>query len=156
MPCTPIRYLTTQKIPSQVLQSHNFWLVANTSENHRISVRLQKEMRLVSLEIPEPGATAYQNLMRQNPKLTRNRATKSGRRLKCGRISRKAAPPRALNGTRAQVGAGKGIHGTSLLVSGSFRLARYSGGTVMTWARPLASYVLRNALLRFVVMSQSY
>ena len=26
----------------------------------------------------------------------------------------------------------------------------------MTWARPLASYVLRNALLRFVVMFQSY
>jgi hypothetical protein len=32
-------------------------------------VRFQKEMRLVSLEIPEPNAT--------NPKLTRSRATKS-------------------------------------------------------------------------------
>ena len=34
-------------------------------------------MRLVSLEIPEPDATRYQNLMRQNTKLTRSRATKS-------------------------------------------------------------------------------
>jgi hypothetical protein len=28
-------------------------------------------LRLVYLEIPEPGATEYQNLMRQDPKLTR-------------------------------------------------------------------------------------
>jgi hypothetical protein len=54
-------------------------------------VRFQKKMRPVSLEIPEPDATAYQNLMRQNPKLTRSRATKFGRRLKSSRISRKAA-----------------------------------------------------------------
>jgi hypothetical protein len=32
-------------------------------------VRFQKEMRLVSLQIPEPDATEYQNLMRQNPKI---------------------------------------------------------------------------------------
>jgi hypothetical protein len=32
-------------------------------------VRFHKEMRLVSLEIPEPNATRYQNLMRQNPKI---------------------------------------------------------------------------------------
>ena len=31
------------------------------------SVRFQKKMRLVSLEIPEPSATKYQNLIRQNP-----------------------------------------------------------------------------------------
>jgi hypothetical protein len=33
-------------------------------------------MRPASPEIPERDATAYQNLMRQNPKLTRSRATK--------------------------------------------------------------------------------
>ena len=33
-------------------------------------VRCQKCLRLVSLETPEPDATGYQNLMRQNPKLT--------------------------------------------------------------------------------------
>ena len=33
-------------------------------------------MRLLSLEVPEAGATGYQNLMRQNPKLTRSDATK--------------------------------------------------------------------------------
>jgi hypothetical protein len=32
-----------------------------------LGVRFQKELRPVSLEIPEPDATAYQNLMRQNP-----------------------------------------------------------------------------------------
>jgi hypothetical protein len=32
-----------------------------------IAVRFQKKMQPVSLEIPEPGATAYQNLMRQSP-----------------------------------------------------------------------------------------
>jgi hypothetical protein len=40
------------------------------------TVRFQKQMRLISLEIPEPDATGYQNLMRQNTKLTRSRATK--------------------------------------------------------------------------------
>jgi len=39
-------------------------------------VRFLKEMRLVSLEIPEPDATGYQNLVRQNPKLTRSDATR--------------------------------------------------------------------------------
>jgi hypothetical protein len=47
-------------------------------------------MRLVSLEIPEPGATGYQNLVRQNPELTRSDATKFGRALKYDTISRKA------------------------------------------------------------------
>ena len=47
------------------------------------NVRFQKKMRLVSLEIPEPGATGYQNLMRQNPNLTRSRATRSALRPKC-------------------------------------------------------------------------
>jgi hypothetical protein len=50
-------------------------------------VRFQKKMRLVSLEIPEHDATAYQNLMRQNPKLTRSRATKSTPRPKCSQIT---------------------------------------------------------------------
>jgi hypothetical protein len=54
-------------------------------------VRFQKTLRLLSLEIPEPDATGYQNLMRQNSKLTRSDATKFGRRLKCSRIIRKAA-----------------------------------------------------------------
>jgi len=31
------------------------------------TVRFQKKMQLISLEIPEPGATRYQNLVRQNP-----------------------------------------------------------------------------------------
>jgi hypothetical protein len=34
-------------------------------------VRFQKKMRPGSLETPEPDATGYQNLVRQNPKLTR-------------------------------------------------------------------------------------
>jgi hypothetical protein len=46
-------------------------------------VRFQKKMRLVSLQIPEAGATRYQNLMRQNPKLTRSRAARSTLRPKC-------------------------------------------------------------------------
>jgi hypothetical protein len=57
----------------------------------KISVRFQKRMRLVSLEIPEPDATEYQNLMRQNTKLTRSRATKSTLRTKCRTIGWKAA-----------------------------------------------------------------
>jgi len=57
----------------------------------RAGVRFQKEMRLLSLEIREPDAPGYQNLMRQNPKLSRCRATKFGRRLRCGRISRKVS-----------------------------------------------------------------
>src|ERR1700724_442112 len=40
-------------------------------------------MRQVFLEIPEPDATGYQNLMRQNPKLTRSDATRSTLRPKC-------------------------------------------------------------------------
>jgi hypothetical protein len=51
------------------------------------SVRFQKWLRLFSLEIPEPGATGYQNLMRQDSKLTRSDATKFGRRLKCPQIT---------------------------------------------------------------------
>jgi hypothetical protein len=39
-------------------------------------VKFQKEMRPVSLEIPEPDATGYQNLMRQNTKLTMTRSDK--------------------------------------------------------------------------------
>jgi len=39
-------------------------------------------MRLVSLEIPEPDAIGYQDLVRQNPKLTRSRATRSALRSK--------------------------------------------------------------------------
>jgi hypothetical protein len=38
-------------------------------------VRFQKKMRLLFLEVPKAGATEYQNLMRQNPKLTRSDAT---------------------------------------------------------------------------------
>ena len=41
-----------------------------------ITVRFQKELRLLSLEIPEPDATTYQNLVRQKPVLTRSYATK--------------------------------------------------------------------------------
>jgi hypothetical protein len=48
-------------------------------------------MRLVCLEIPEPGANGYQNLMRQNPKLTRSRATKFWRRLKMRQNQQKLA-----------------------------------------------------------------
>jgi hypothetical protein len=40
-------------------------------------------MRLVSLEMPEPGATRCQDLMRQNRKLTRRDATRSTPRPKC-------------------------------------------------------------------------
>jgi hypothetical protein len=47
----------------------------------------QKKMRHVSLQIPEPGATGYQNLMRQNPKLTRSDAIRFGRRLNCPQIT---------------------------------------------------------------------
>jgi hypothetical protein len=87
-----------QKLPSPLLHSHNFWSFSSTSENHTRAcsddekaqlqdssshVRFQKEMRLVTLERPEPGATGYQNLMRQNPKLTRSRATRSALRPKC-------------------------------------------------------------------------
>jgi hypothetical protein len=56
-----------------------------------INVRFQKEMRLVSLEIPEPGASGYQNLMRQDPNLTRSDATRSTLRPKLPTISRKTA-----------------------------------------------------------------
>src|ERR1700756_4663947 len=40
-------------------------------------VRFQKLMRLISLDVPEPGATGYQTLVRRNSKLTRSRATES-------------------------------------------------------------------------------
>jgi hypothetical protein len=113
-------------------------------------------MRLISLEIPEADATRYQNRVRQNPKPTRSRATKSRLGPKCQKISQEGGLREQAGATAARIGAGKSVRGTSLLVSGSFGLAIYSGGTVVTWARPLASYVLRNALLRFVVMSQSY
>jgi hypothetical protein len=56
--------------------SHNFWSFAFTSENQKQRVKIQKKMRLVSLEIPEFGATGYQTLMRQNPDLTRSGATR--------------------------------------------------------------------------------
>ena len=46
-------------------------------------MRFQKKMRPVSLEIPEPGETRYQKLMRQDPKLTRSRATRCTLRPKC-------------------------------------------------------------------------
>jgi hypothetical protein len=81
--------------------------LAQSTALHLLRVRFQKEMRLVSLEIPEPNATGYQNLCDKNPKLTRSRATKFRRRLKCGRISRKAAPPSARSTTGAEIGAGK-------------------------------------------------
>jgi hypothetical protein len=51
----------------------NLWSVASTSENHSVIVKFHKEMRLVSLEIPEPDATVYQNLTRQNPDLSKAR-----------------------------------------------------------------------------------
>ena len=58
-----------QKLPSPLLHSHNFGhshpLLKIT---HLQSVRFQKEMRPVSLEIPEPGETKYQNQVRRNPK----------------------------------------------------------------------------------------
>jgi hypothetical protein len=57
----------------------------------RLFVRFQKKMRLVSLEIPEPGATRYRNLVRPNPKLSRSRATKCTLSPKCRTISWKAA-----------------------------------------------------------------
>jgi hypothetical protein len=59
--------------------SHPLLKITTTFNN----VRFQKKMRLVSLEIPEPGATGYQNLMRQNSKLTRSDATRSTLRPKC-------------------------------------------------------------------------
>ena len=43
----------------------------------RFDCEIPEVVALVSLEIPEPGATAYQNLMRQNPDLTRSDATGS-------------------------------------------------------------------------------
>jgi hypothetical protein len=45
--------------------------------HYTTTVKFQKELRLVSLEIPEPDATGYQNLVRQNSKLTRSDATRS-------------------------------------------------------------------------------
>jgi hypothetical protein len=91
---------TMQKLPSPLLHSHNFWSFSSTSENHNHIVRsvtFQKWLRLVSLEIPEPGATKYQNLMRQNPNLTRSRATKFCLSPIRRRISKKAggSPERA-------------------------------------------------------------
>jgi hypothetical protein len=50
-------------------------------------------LRPVTLEIPEPGATAYQNLMQQNPKSTRSRATKFRWSYKHSRISKIAGQP---------------------------------------------------------------
>jgi len=47
---------------------------ANASSNSATLVRTlvippksESDVVLISLEIPEPGATAYQNLIRQNP-----------------------------------------------------------------------------------------
>jgi len=72
-----------QNFLAALLHSHNFWSFSSTSENHTRGVRFQKCLRLLSLEIPEPDATGYQNLMRQNSKLTRSDATRSTLRPKC-------------------------------------------------------------------------
>src|ERR1700739_5133044 len=72
------------------LHTHTCWSFPSACENHHRTTaefyttgRFQKKMLLVSLEIPEPGATAYQNLMRQNSKLTRSDATRSTLRPRC-------------------------------------------------------------------------
>ena len=93
----------------------NFWSFSSTSENHNKTVRFQKKMRPVSLEIPEADATGYQNLMRQNPKLTRSRATRSTLRPKCPQSAERPLA-RAARKTGEEIGAGKRVRG--LPVSG--------------------------------------
>jgi hypothetical protein len=88
-------------------------------------------MRLISLEIPEPGATEYQNLMRPSPKLTRSRATKSNPCHKRRRVSRKAARESGRRTTWAEISAEVEAHAQ------------------------MAGYAPRSALLSFVVMFQS-
>ena len=63
---------------SELAAATTMMLRKKTHNNSRnVVVRFQKWMRLVSREIPEPGATRYQNLVRQYSKLTRSRATRS-------------------------------------------------------------------------------
>ena len=99
-------------VVAQLLVSRkHFWLVANTSENHTTTagtVRFQKKMRPVSLEIPEPDATASQNLMRQNTKLTRSDATRSTLRPKCPQSAERPLAG-ATRKTGEEIGAGKRV-----------------------------------------------
>jgi hypothetical protein len=81
---------------SEMANRHGDWLqqLHCTLDRRRFdktsqSVRFQKWLRPVSLEIPKPDATVYQNLMRQNPDLTRSGATSSTLRPKCPQSHRK-------------------------------------------------------------------
>jgi hypothetical protein len=81
-------------------------------------VRFQKKLRLVSLEIPEPDATVHQNLVRPSPVLTRSGATKfclSPIRHRINKKGRLLARARVTQ-QEPQIGAGKGVRWTSLLV----------------------------------------